>query len=228
MISLLCPTRGRPDNIRRLAHSAESTATGDFEVVWAVDDDDHDAIDAVQSLNPEVHRLHIAPRAIPAVRWNDAWRMAAGDIFGVFGDDLVVHADGWDRMVEDAFAQYPDRIALVYGPDGFRNEAHATHPFLSREWCDALGGAVVEYFSADWSDTWLNALAEAVDRRHYIPELWVQHLHPDDHRLGIAYDDVYRQNRERGVRDRTAERYASRTMQRLRRRDANKLRAVMV
>ena len=227
MISLLCPTRGRPDNIRRLAASAEATATGPFEFVWAVDSDDYDSVRTVRSLDRTVHRLHIARRAIPATRWNDAWRIARGNVFGMFGDDLVVHAQGWDRMVEDAFAQYPDGIALVYGPDGFRNQVHATHPFLSRQWADALGGVTVEHFGHEYNDTWGNEIAEAVGRRHYIPDLWIQHLHPDDPSLGVTVDDTYRENKDRVASDRVRERYESAEMQRLRDTDVQRLRAVM-
>lgn len=197
-------------------------------MVWAVDDDDPASGLAVVELDPTIHRLLTGPREIPTKRWNQAWLAASGDIFGMCGDDLVFHAQGWDRMVEEAFAQYPDRIALVYGPDGFRNQAHASHPFLSREWCDALGTATVEYFSADWNDTWMNDLADKVVRKHYVPDLWVQHLHPDDPSLGVVVDDTYRENRERCVRDRNAERYASAEMEALRVADAAKLRAVMV
>ena len=231
MISLLVPTRGRPHNIRRFAESVEATASALVEVVWCVDDDDVESFDAVIQCNEcaemTSHWLLVAPRVIPCKRWNDAWRAANGSIFGMFGDDCVFRASGWDEMVEHAFARYPDGIALVYGPDGFRNQAHASHPFLSRQWTDALGGATVEFFSQDWNDTWMNYLGDAVGRRHYIPELRIQHLHPDDPSLGVPEDDTYRQNRERCVRDRNAERYASTEMQQLREQDVARLRAVM-
>lgn len=206
MISLLIPSRGRPQNIRRLTESVRATAHGPIEIVWRVDDDDPDSLAEIDRLGDAVV---VAPRVIPTVGWNEAWKAASGDIFGMMGDDLVFHADGWDTMVEDAFAQYPDRLVIVYGPDGFRNELHASHPFLSREWAELFGRATVEHFSADWCDTWTNEVAEANGRRHYIPELWIEHLHPDNPALGVEFDQTYRENRERNERDRNEEKYAA-------------------
>lgn len=197
-------------------------------MIWVVDADDCPSIRAVESLSPEfLHTLVVGPRAIPAKLWNDAWRAAKGDIFGMFGDDLIIHAPGWDRMVEDAFSTHPDRIALVYGPDGFRNQIHASHPFLSREWCAALGYFSVEHFGHEYNDTWMNDLAGRIERRHYVPDLWIQHLHPDDPSLGVVMDATYRENQQRVVNGRVRELYESPQMESMRVADALRLRAVM-
>lgn len=210
MISLLIPTRGRPQNIARLVESVVQTAASDgWEIVWCADEDDLPTIEAIRALDPEHHQLLIGLRAIPSVRWNEAWVHARGDIFGLFGDDCVWKAPGWDQMVEEAFRRYPDRLALVYGPDGFRNELHASHPFISRAWSELFGRVLVEHFGHDWSDTWLNDVAEACGRRHYIPEMWIQHMHPDDPNLGVEQDDIYRENRARTGRDEGAKTYAT-------------------
>jgi hypothetical protein len=223
LISLLVPTRGRPQNVLRLAGSVHSTnAAYRWEIVWSVDDDDLSTIEIIQGLDTRFHRLVVTPRAIPTVKWNEAWRAASGDIFGMMGDDVVFRTDGWDALVEGAFAQYPDRLVIVYGPDGFRNELHASHPFLSREWADLFGRATVEHFSADWCDTWTNEVAEANGRRHYIPELWIEHLHPDNPALGVEFDQTYQENRARNERDRNEEKYAA--MQAERDIDAERLR----
>jgi glycosyltransferase involved in cell wall biosynthesis len=226
LISLLIPTRGRPQNITRLVDSvAQTAASNDWEIVWSVDEDDLPTIEAIRGLDEAHHQLLIAERAIPSVRWNEAWAHARGDIFGLFGDDCVWQAPGWDQMVEAAFTEYPDRLALVYGPDGFRNQIHASHPFISRQWTELFGRVLVTHFGHDWSDTWLNDVAEAAARRHYIPELWIQHMHPDDPSLGVENDRIYHENRERTSRDEGAKTYL--TLAPEREKDIEKLRAAI-
>ena len=208
MISLLVPTRGRPHNIARLLGSLDSTTTGEIEVVWCVDDDDTPSVRALadQTYGPVV----VGPRECPNQLWNTAWVGAKGDILAPIGDDIVFRTPGWDVMVEAAFRSVPDRLVLVYGRDGFRNQVHASHPFLSREWCEVLGYLYPhpEVFTQDMVDVWVFELAQAVNRTIYLPELFTQHMHPDDPSLGVEFDQTYRDNAMRRERDRTHERYA--------------------
>lgn len=210
IVSLLVPTRGRPDNIRRFADSVIATAYGPVEVVWRVDQDDLPSVDTVldlPSLGHVTHALIVAPRRIPAVGWNEAWAVAAGDIYGLMADDIVMHTAGWDQQVRDAFAQVPDGIVLVYGRDGFRDQVHASHPFLHRRWADTLGYATPTYFSHEMNDVWLNDVAEELGRRRFLPDMVTRHLHPDDPSLGVTVDDTYLENRMRVHRDRTHDLY---------------------
>lgn len=232
MISLLIPTRGRSANIRRLAASVAATTHNLVQVVWLTDHDDFASWAAVTELvnwhAPLPNITHVGmsgEREIPCKRWNQGWQAAAGDIFGLLGDDVVMRTPGWDVMVEEAFAAIPGRIALVYGRDGFRDEVHASHPFLSQEWADALGRVTPEHFSQDMNDVWLNEIAEAVGRRIFLPDMLTQHLHPDDPSLGVKVDQTYLENRERRDRDRTHERYADLVSERAA--DIQKLLAVM-
>jgi len=197
VISLLVPTRGRPHNIARLLDSLDSTTTGRIEVVWCVDDDDAPSVRALadQTYGPVV----VGPRECPNQLWNTAWVGAKGDILAPMGDDVVFRTPGWDRMVEDEFAKWPDRIVFVNGRDGAHGPALGTHGFLHRRWVDAVGRFCPPYFSHDYPDLWLTEVADALGRRVFLPELFTEHLHPN---LGKAPDDdTYREGVARGVRD---------------------------
>lgn len=229
MISLLVPTRGRPQNIVRFAESVANTATGLVEVIWCVDQDDVLSRMAVEDLPTDSylpsHRLLVGPRQIPCILWNQAAMIARGDIVGLMGDDIVMRTPGWDVLVSHAFDHIPDRIALVYGRDGFRDEVHASHPFLSREWVEAVGYATPENFSQDMNDVWLNEVAEMIGRRVFLPDVFTQHLHPDDPSLGVELDQTYLDNMTRRDTDDTHALYG--TLQAARDRDAEKLQQVM-
>jgi len=95
------------------------------------------------------------------------------------GDDLIFHTKGWDTKVEAEFAKYPDKILLVYGDDGDPNteKTNASHGFIHRNWCNALGRYLPPYFSGDFVDTWLTFLADGVGRKVKI-DIVTEHLHP--------------------------------------------------
>jgi hypothetical protein len=120
VISLLCPSRGRPENLRRLSESAFSLAASplDIEVLAYVDLDDP-ALPQYVAL--DCAEIHTGERIMFTDYWNKLAEVARGDIMGMMGDDVVFRTPGWDVMVEAAFGSVPDRMVLVYGRDGFRN-----------------------------------------------------------------------------------------------------------
>jgi glycosyltransferase involved in cell wall biosynthesis len=180
VISLLLPSRGRPDNVRRLVESVRETASqpNNVEIVVAIDDDDpelmrylHPGLYSVQS------QVFSTERTTLSEYWNLAYKKASGDILGHMGDDIVMKTPGWDTIVTEAFDQYPDKIVLVYGDDGDPTHANfGTHSFVSRRWVETLGYMCPPYFSSDYNDTWLNELADGVGRKHRVPIL-TEHMH---------------------------------------------------
>jgi hypothetical protein len=155
--------------------SAHETATGPIEVLAYVDLDDlylteYEQLDGV--------RLVTGPRIVLSECWNQLAQVAQGDILGMASDDIRYRTPGWDQKVRDAFDRYPDRIAFVYGRDGFADRRMGTHGFLSREWVNTVGYFTWGEFPADYADTWLNEIANMIGRRVYIPSILTEHLHP--------------------------------------------------
>lgn len=175
MISLLVPSRGRPENIDRLWASVMRTATVDWELVVRLDDDDFHLHDYDGGL-PRTRWL-TGPRILMSELWNDCWSAAAGDVFWHGGDDVTFNTTGWDRMVLDAFPA--DGIAFVHGDDlGGKGDQLGTHGFVTRAWTDKVGTFTPPYFSSDWNDKWLNDVADALGRRVFLPGMVTEHHHP--------------------------------------------------
>lgn len=225
-ISLLCPTRGRPQSMRRLVASVDETAAGPVEIVFYLDEDDHESIAMAKELL-DARGGGIVPIAGPRIvlsqMWNECYRHAGADVLMHAGDDIVFKTTRWDDLVIEAFEQHPDRIALVHGNDLLQGPNLATHGFLHRRWVEAVGYFVPPYFSSDWNDTWLTEVADAIGRRVYLPNLVTEHLHP---LAGKATWDVTHQERlDRGARDDVAALYASKADERAA--DAAVLRSAM-
>lgn len=163
--------------MHRLVYSARQTASNpvDLEFIFYVDDDDELSARAADTLDTVAVR---GPRIVLSEMWNRCWDEAKHDVAMHCGDDIIFRSPNWDLHVLHAFERFPDKIALVYGRDGYQDEALATHGFLHRKWVDALGYFVPPHFSSDYNDLWNTEVARAVGRLVYIPEIFTEHMHP--------------------------------------------------
>lgn len=208
VISLLCPTRKRPEQLRRMWNSARTTADGPLELIVYIDDDD----DSYKVLDPVV-KVVSGPRIVLSKMWNKCYDQSIGDILMHCGDDIVFRTAHWDTIVRGAIEQYPDRIAFVYGNDGSGvHDGHfGTHGFVHRNWVATVGYFVPPYFVSDWNDSWLNDVARSIDRHIWVP-IVTSHEH---YVFGkAAYDSTYREREERGREARVDEIYNSKGAER--------------
>jgi len=95
MISILCPTRGRPESMQRMVTSARKTATmpDDLEFVFYIDEDDMASYEMAERLDV---KAVVGPRIILSEMWNACWMQANedSDIFMHCGDDIIFRSEG--------------------------------------------------------------------------------------------------------------------------------------
>lgn len=220
-ISILLPTRGRPDNVERLLKSIETTAMQRPEVVIYVDEDE-----SSPSVGRELDyflRLVVGPRRTLTECWNECFKACSGDIVMFAADDLVFRTKNWDAMVAEAFEKCEDKMLFVYGDDGHWGKDFGTHGFLSRKWVETIGYVLPPYFVSDYGDTWINDIAETIGRRQYLPFV-TEHMHflwkkaPMDK----TYQDRLDRHKEANVDQ------LYRDLEPKRREDVSKLRAAML
>lgn len=205
LISILTPTRGRPDNIVRLVKSACDTAfdRDRLEFIFYIDVDDELSGRQVERLamTGQYPSLMIiaGERIMLSEMWNECARHARGDIMMHCGDDIIFRSNNWDELVIAEFNKYPDKIVLVHGRDGYQDARLATHGFRHRNWMSVVGNFVPPYFSSDYNDTWVTEIADALGRRSYLESVYTEHMHPV---AGKAEMDQTHQDRlERHARD---------------------------
>lgn len=223
MISILLPSRGRPESLERLAKSALETADNpdDIEIVVYIDDDDTSYDNWIFPLQVKIYNTQ---RTVLSRYWNFAYEDATGPIYMHCGDDIVFHTPGWDTIVKQEFDKYPDKIVLVYGDDGDPNKEKnfGTHSFIHKNWVDAVGYFVPPYFSSDFNDTWLNEVADGIGRKVKI-NIYTEHMHPAFGKAAI--DLTHAERYVRHWKDNTPALYESKASERLA--DIEKLQAVM-
>lgn len=179
MISILMPTRGRPDIVKRVVESIANTmsVSGKVELVLRVDEDDQSnytcCLDGILKTV-----LMIKRPTFPDMgkMWNEAFENCTGDIIMMAGDDLIFRTQDWDLIVENEFANLPDdKIALVWGSDGGMNERLATHGFVHRKWVNIIGYFAPPYGLVYGNDDWVYLIAFGLGRLRYLPNLYIQH-----------------------------------------------------
>jgi len=197
VISVLIPTRGRPQQLERAVRSIRDTAVGEVEVVAYIDSDDLDSAQMAGNLGI---RSIVGPRIVLSQTWDELAKVASGDILCQGNDDCIWKTRAWDLVVQKAFEEWPDRIGMVHGSDGaMQHDRFAVNPFVHRKWVETLGYFTPTFFSNDYGDTWINHLANAIGRRKFVPIL-IEHMH---YLFGKAeVDQTTRERLARGRQDR--------------------------
>jgi len=214
MISVLVPTRNRPDNVKRLLTSAFDTADTEVEFIFYVDRDDprrQETLDEIFGHGAQVV-YGGEERIVLSQMWNLCAEAAYYPVMMHCGDDIVFRSDGWDARVLAEFEASDDKILFVHGDDGFQHDRIGTHGFLHRNWVDAIGYFVPPYFSSDYNDLWLTEVADALGRRRYLPDVYTEHMHP------VAgkgeWDQTHQERLVRHQRDDVGRIYAQRASER--------------
>jgi glycosyltransferase involved in cell wall biosynthesis len=221
MISVLVPTRNRPHSVKRLLDSAYATADTDVEFIFYVDQDDPSYLETLQLTG--VDNTITGPRVVLSEMWNACAKVARHDIMMHCGDDIVFRSDDWDTKVLEEFDHWPDKIVFVHGRDGYQDARLGTHGFLHRRWVDAVGYLVPPYFSSDYNDLWLTEVADALDRRRYLPDIYTEHMHPAAGKG--EWDQTHQERLVRHKRDKVDRIYRSKIAER--EADIKKLRAII-
>ena len=191
MISLLIPTRDRPNNVRRTIDSVKKTARRPdlVEMLFYVDLDDHTFPNDVLEKNIRVVR---GPRMWLSVLQNILYANASGEIIMYTGDDVVYETHGWDEEVRNTINSETDKLVLVYGNDSATHgENIAIHGFLHRNWIEATGTWVAPGRGVPY-DLWHTDVARKLGRLRYLPDVKFSHVHYRQGQGLAEFDETYK------------------------------------
>jgi hypothetical protein len=185
---MIVPTRGRPQNIAALLEAWAETTTGDTELWLALDDDDptlSECLTVCSSMEWPAAPVR-APRWIVQERLRLAGTLnllavAAAECggykaIGFMGDDHRPRTKHWDAMFSAALDALG--TGMVYGNDLIQGAALPTAVAMTSDIISTLGymvppGLVHLYLDNAWL-----SIAEGLDRKRYLPEVVIEHMHP--------------------------------------------------
>jgi hypothetical protein len=173
-ISVLVPTRGRPDQVRALIRSYEATC-GDpriCQLLFRADLDDQPTIDLLQR-GP--HKYLIGPRlngyrSLPQF-FQELYALAGGDLVMCGNDDMIFCTPDWPTKILAVANQFPDGVFNL-GVSTF-NEGHLPFSIISRAAVEAMGH--VQDPRIFWGDIYLRDVMAAFGRVIMVPDVRVDH-----------------------------------------------------
>jgi len=173
MISILCPSRGRPELAKKMIGSALATGGGELQIILYLNNDDPELARYRELIDSKF--FIVGPDRSPAYSWNKLAGMARYDILCLMGDDAWFETANWVPKVMTAFNNYNDKIVFAYpdmaGYQGILQEHHCPHYFLHKNWIRVLGYFVPPQFWHWYVDTWHHDIAKLIGRRHIIKDV---------------------------------------------------------
>jgi hypothetical protein len=165
VISLFCPSRGRPQAAKELMRTFEETKTSpDTELVFCIDKDDPTRKDYPTSL------ILGEPTGDPTGPSNHAALASSAPIIGWVGDDSRFETKGWDAMVIAALRT----PGFCWTWDGHETPWPST-VFISREIVQALGYLILPTMKRGYFDTVWIALAGVTGTDRILYDVMIRH-----------------------------------------------------
>ena len=193
-ISLLLPTRGRPQLVERLFQSLvdQTENTDAVEIVLYIDEDDT----ASHSIHHEKLKLIkiIGPRSTMGTCNTACLKLARGEVIILMNDDIIVRTRGWDQHILKIHDQVKDGIYLAYPNELYMKEKLSIFPILSRKTCDLLITPYPEQYPGGFIDyhlfdVFMRLKKNGHDRFLYQDSVVFEHLH---YRMGKSeFDETY-------------------------------------
>lgn len=193
-VSVLVPTRKRPDRLRTMLQSyAETCVPGVSDLVFRIDDDDPLSRQMLSGWNVVIGK-RLKGYASMGAFFNELYAASTGDVLLCGNDDMVFKTPGWAPLVIEAANRYPDGL-FNFGVTT-HNQAHYPFSIVSRLAADRLG------FLWDpriyWGDIYLRDVMQAFGRAEYLPSVEIAHdwvgFAPDQTFTEANQGDIYRRD----------------------------------
>ncbi len=208
-LAVLIPTRGRPENIRKVISAWDFTNAWDVADMIVVADADDPEIGAYRSIVAEDDglpaQLVVIPSWLPMVHKLDvAAREAASRYWAVAfaGDDHLPQTINWAKTY---LAQLHELgSGMVYGDDGYQGVKLSTEWAVTSDVVRALGRMVPAPVEHMYCDNAMMDLFTAAGALRHLPQVRIEHMHPVAGKA--ASDEQYKRvnGREQFARDRAA------------------------
>ena len=182
-ISILCPTKYRPEGLEKMWESAIDTADSpdSLELVVYVEHYDTETLNKLEELEQkygsQILKIIGQEEVIYSSLHNICCENSSADLFFCGADDLVFRSQGWDTSAKEVFKEYNDNIVYAYPNDGHWGSELGTHGVFHKDWYNTLGYIAPAIFTVDYSDNYIMDVSRAIGRAIYIPHILVEHMH---------------------------------------------------
>ena len=192
-ITILLPTRGRPQLLKKSLESLISKATNpsDIEIMLGLDEDDTATIDYIKDeIAPYLQELGVEARAniFQPLGYenlhtyvNTLAGAALGECLFFWNDDGLMETQGWDDVIKG----YDGQFKLLAPRDNHNGHPYAIFPIVPRDWYILTG-----HLSQNaQNDAWLSHIAYMLD---IFERIDVEFIHDRADITGNNDDETFR------------------------------------
>jgi hypothetical protein len=213
MLTVIVPTRGRPQNIvtqMKALKASRSICT----VIYCVDENDPEVDRYVEAVgnDPDAYEFAILQIGEPAMLGPWLNRVAPviarspklqRELIGFMGDDHFPRTDRWDKTLADACR---GQVSIAYGNDLMQGPNLPTAVFMTGAIIRTLGWMVppeMEHLYLD--DAW-KSLGQMSGTLRYFGNVIIEHMHPAARKA--AMDEGYNRVNQQSQYDADRKRFA--------------------
>jgi len=180
MIALLCPSRGRPEQLKRMWNSVKQTAGADVKLYLATSPED---VPAYSEVNGNSRKYALPDNLPTGFKWNlladEAMRNTDNRLFMLAADDMVFTTPCWDEAIISHYNNLENKIH-VYALQDTRDKNGTPHPIVTREYIEAMGYFLPPQFLHWHIDSWTVEIAKANNCFTHLKEYELLHDKPSD------------------------------------------------
>ena len=201
MISILTPSRSRPELAKRMRNSAFASPGCEIDIKFYLNFDDP-LLDKYIEFLPKNEYIN-GPNQSTCYSWNLMAESATYDILFLVGDDVQFETENWGLKILNAFNLYEDKIACVYPRAPSVSSKKNPHFCLHKNWINATGYFLPPHFYHWYVDTWIGYVARSISRFHLITdfELPIEKIRDE---VTSAYHNSWMKERDEWMWDKTA------------------------
>jgi len=181
VIAILCPTRGRPEQLNNMVESVSLTV--DNPVYIAIAPSKASDIDIRNISQKTIISIFDCPENLPtAHKWNMLAEnaMKSGVKLLMLGaDDMVFETPHWDKALIDHYNALENKIH-VYSLQDSRDENGTPHIICTREYIEAMGYFLPPIFLHWFVDSWTVEIARSNNCFTHFKEFILRHDKPSD------------------------------------------------
>ncbi len=196
-IALICPTRGRPAQFKRMVESAFRTAENPDNIwIYFFTAECDPATNDYLKLERCTHFIGPDWSSVMASNYMASSEPVSDkDLLMVCADDCVFSTPHWDKALLDAYDGKPHVYSLLDSrdPDG------TPHPVITREYIKAMGYFMPPIFLHWYGDSWTAKIAKANNCFTHLKDYLLIHDKPSDTGEG---DETHKRIRQMGWLDR--------------------------
>lgn len=208
-----CPSRGRPELLRRMIDSFNKTRASNTDLVVYVDDDDPRLDEYKSDYIMVGKRMNVAQIHNHLVAINPGY-----DYYMPINDDVTFESPNWDEILIEAIESKGDGWGISFGNDTTGNHKHSLPTFgmMSGNIVKTLGYFYPLELKMLNGDIFLLDIGRAIGKLYYCPNVVIKHsppgvasgaFVPNDHRSSAefakqdtkAYADYIDNNLDRDI-----------------------------